>query len=166
MNTWGYEPQVWRRALAEGSKVLMDRASRRANQTISYSELAGQIKSICFNAEDTDFHDLLGQISEVESQAGRGMLSVLVVHKNGDQMPGRGFFELGKALGYNVRDELKFWTEEFSKVLDAHGSKGGAHLNAPGLEYLPFFPLGAIDKNRRITEIAARYLRAMSKISK
>jgi hypothetical protein len=48
------------------------------------------------------------------------MLSVLVVHKTGDQMPVQVFFDLAEELGKNVSDKLKFWTDEFRAVLEAH----------------------------------------------
>jgi len=39
---------------------------------------------------------MLGEISQEEDAAGRGMLSVIVVHKVGDMQPGPGFFQLAK----------------------------------------------------------------------
>ena len=63
---------------------------------------------------------MLGEISEEEDAAARGMLSVLVVHKGGDLMPGPGFFDLAASLGRNTTDRLKFWAEEFADVLSAH----------------------------------------------
>jgi hypothetical protein len=44
------------------------------------------------------------------------MMTALVVRKNGDQKPGRGFFELAERLGYDVSDPVKFWIEQVSKV--------------------------------------------------
>ena len=51
-----------------------------------------------------------------ENDAGRGMLSVVVVHKYGDMQPGEGFFVLGEHLGFNTKDILKFWVEQLHKV--------------------------------------------------
>ncbi len=48
------------------------------------------------------------------------MLSVLVVYKNGPQMPGTGFFELAKELGHGFVNEEEFWVREFEKVLSVH----------------------------------------------
>ena len=39
---------------------------------------------------------MLGEISSAEDAAGRGMLTVVVVHKAGDMQPGPGFFRAGK----------------------------------------------------------------------
>jgi hypothetical protein len=58
----------------------------------------------------------LGEISTAEHNQGRGMLSVVVVYKHGEQMPGPGFFELARGLGHRVRDETEFWIEELQKV--------------------------------------------------
>ena len=40
----------------------------------------------------------------VTHAAGRGMLSVIVVHKQGDMQPGPGFFELAQRLGRDTSD--------------------------------------------------------------
>ncbi len=44
---------------------------------------------------------MLGEISteSCQSSPDRGMLSVIVVHKRGDQRPGKGFFECAVKLG-------------------------------------------------------------------
>jgi len=39
-------------------------------------------------------------------KVGRGMLSVIVVHKEGDMQPGPGFFELAGELGRDTSDIL------------------------------------------------------------
>jgi hypothetical protein len=44
------------------------------------------------------------------------MLSVLVVHKEGDQRPGEGFFEWAEELGYTVGDRDEFWIGMLNKV--------------------------------------------------
>lgn len=44
------------------------------------------------------------------------MLAVLVVHKTGDQRPGRGFYECACGLGLETSDEDRLWVEQFNKV--------------------------------------------------
>jgi hypothetical protein len=61
------------------------------------------------------FH-LLGEISSEEDAAGRGMLTVIVVHKVGDMQPGPGFFELAKLLGRDTTDPLRCWVDELHRV--------------------------------------------------
>jgi hypothetical protein len=123
MAKFGYRQQDWDGAFQEARGILAERASRRANPTISYSELADLIRTIRFAAEETAFHALLGEISVAEDLEGRGMLSVLVVHKGGDLRPGRGFFELASELGKDVRDEDRLWVEELEAVRKAHAAK-------------------------------------------
>ena len=49
---------------------------------------------------------MLGKISEEENAGGRGMLSVVVCHRDGDLQPGPGFFRLVKKLGRDTSDKL------------------------------------------------------------
>lgn len=64
---------------------------------------------------------MLDEISDEEDQAGRGMLSVIVVHKSGDQKPGSGFFKLAKKLGRETSDTDKCWIEELNRVYSYWG---------------------------------------------
>ena len=59
---------------------------------------------------------MLGEISADEDAAGRGMLTVIVVHRDGDMEPGPGFFELARELGRDTSDILRCWIEELKKV--------------------------------------------------
>ena len=70
------------------------------------------LTSIRFDLDDVAYHKMLGEISEEEDAQGRGLLSAIVVHKTGDQEPGTGFYELAEALGRNVSDRLRCWTDE------------------------------------------------------
>ncbi len=81
-----------------------------------YSELVTRIQAIQFDAYDTRLFQLLGEISEEEDEAGRGMISALVVHKTGDMQPGPGFFNVAKDLGRDTSDLLKCWISEVKKV--------------------------------------------------
>jgi len=95
--------------------ILEERASRPDNFLISYSELLMEVKvtlrrraasdPVLFSEELLDkvehtitpdahgLHDMLGEISNASTSASpdRRMLSVIVVRKVGDQMPGPGF---------------------------------------------------------------------------
>ncbi|MEA2951838.1 MAG: hypothetical protein QOJ96_1358 [Alphaproteobacteria bacterium] len=64
---------------------------------------------------------MLGEISIEEDAADQGMLSVVVVHKYGDMEPGPGFFVLGRHLGYDTKDLLKFWIDQLKKVHAIYG---------------------------------------------
>ena len=114
---YGFQKTQWELAKQEARAVLVECAKRRG--TIPYSELVRKIGSIKFKARDKRLFDLLGEISLDEDAEGRGMLSVIVVHKNGDMQPGPGFFRFAKELG---RDRMKCWSDELHKV---HGVWSG-----------------------------------------
>jgi hypothetical protein len=52
---------------------------------------------------------MLGEIAPEEDKAGRGMLTVVVVHKTGDIEPGPGFYETAKELGGGTSGLLSRW---------------------------------------------------------
>ena len=93
---------------------MVNRAQVRG--MIAYSDLVSEMTSLSLQAHDPRLFHLLGQISSEEDAAGRGMLTVIVVHKVGDMQPGPGFFELAKSLGRDTGDILKCWVEELHRV--------------------------------------------------
>jgi hypothetical protein len=99
---------------------LIERAKQQ--RTMYYEEIAPMF--------DLDFdrdHDraevgrILGEISKAEAAESRPMLSALVVHKGGDEMPGGGFFslagELGRYRGGGV-DRKLWWAMEVKKLYE------------------------------------------------
>ena len=104
----------WKLAIQEATDILIERAKVRG--MIPYSDLANRITSIQLEAHDPRLFKLLGEISSNEDAQGRGMLSVIVVHKQGDMQPGPGFFELAKQLGRDTTDILDCWVKELKKV--------------------------------------------------
>lgn len=59
---------------------------------------------------------MLGEISTAEHEAGRPMLSALVILK-GTRIPGSGFFDLAQNLGlYDGGDKHAFWRREAERV--------------------------------------------------
>ena len=111
---YGYPVSTWNQAKQEATDAMVKRAKLRG--MFPYSELVGEIKSIKFHAHASIFHHMLGEISVEEDAEGRGMLSVIVVHKHGDMQPGPGFFELAQSLGHKTNDVLAFWVSELHKV--------------------------------------------------
>jgi hypothetical protein len=111
---YGFTESAWEAAKREAKSILADRARLRG--MIPYSDLAAKLKSIRLEAHDQRLFHLLGEVSSEEDAAGRGMLSVVVVHKSGDMQPGPGFFELAKQLGRDTSDILKCWVSELKKV--------------------------------------------------
>jgi hypothetical protein len=123
MTKQGFSDATWESAKAEGKAALAECA--RAKEMISYTEFMQQICSISFETPyDSRLPQLLAEISTEEANAGRGMMTALVVRKNGDQRPGGGFFELAERLGYDVSNPEKFWIEQVNKVFASWQKEG------------------------------------------
>ena len=113
--TYGYGLELWEEAREEARQILIRHA--REGRPIFYSKLTREMKAIPLDPHEPPLGQLLGEISREEHAAGRGMLSVLVVHKNGDQMPGPGFFTLALELGEQFSEKKEFWVRQFKKVI-------------------------------------------------
>lgn len=111
---FGYPIDDWENAKAEMRKILIEKAKDRA--MIPYSELVSRIRTISLEPHSFALANMLGQISTEEDAAGRGMLTVIVVHKHGDMQPGPGFFELADELGRDTSDILQCWVDELRRV--------------------------------------------------
>ncbi len=116
MNTTRYSYSLvdWENAKKEMRKILIERA--RVRGIIPYSELVTKVQTIHLEPDSYALAAMLGEISSEEDAAGRGMLTVIVVHKHGDMQPGPGFFELARDLGCDTSDVLKCWVDELRKV--------------------------------------------------
>jgi len=119
MDAHGYTQDVWDLAKGEGKRILSARAKARLQKTIAYSEFVNQLTTIRLEPRDIRLAYLLEDISIEEDSAGRGMLTVLVVHKSGDMKPGPGFFDLATKLGRDTSDKIDCWVKEFNFVVDA-----------------------------------------------
>jgi hypothetical protein len=110
----GFPEADWAAAKDEARDIMIDRA--RVRGMIPYSDLVARIQSIDMGAHDPRLFHFLGELSAEEDALGRGMLTVLVVHKSGDMQPGPGFFELAKSLGRDTSDLLRCWIDELHRV--------------------------------------------------
>lgn len=110
----GIDDAAWDQAKAQAKELLAERA--RCRGFMAYGDLAQRLEAIHLEPHDPRFFWLLGEISTEEAKAGRGMMTALVVHKDGDMQPGPGFFELARDLGFNTSDILACWVEQFKKV--------------------------------------------------
>lgn len=117
----GFPESAWRSAIEEAKSAIRKRARRK--RTLSYSELVSEIASVSLDPHDPRLSHLLGIVAREEHEAGRGMLTVLVVHKGGTS-PGRGFFEMARQLGYQFKNEEAFWIEQFNLVCEANKDAG------------------------------------------
>jgi hypothetical protein len=111
------EPGKWEDAKVQ-AREAMTSAARSAKGMITYSDLITKITALPLAPDSMALRELLGDISREEDQTGHGMLSVVVVHKEGNDRgrPGNGFFILAQELGRDTRDREKFWISEFAKV--------------------------------------------------
>jgi hypothetical protein len=121
LNSHGFKSSQWDAAKEQATDILIAVAKRKGR--IAYSELVGQIGALSLEPHDPRLFHLLGEISSEEDEAGRGMLTAIVVHKSGDMQPGPGFFELAKSLGKNTKDPLACWISEFNKAHDYWANK-------------------------------------------
>lgn len=112
----GFALSDWIRARDVARDVLIQRARRPAAQAISYSDLVAQLP-IALAPDDPRLSKLLDEISTQEYAEGRGFLTVLVVHRYGDMMPGKGFFDMAAACGARFTNREQFWTQAFNEVL-------------------------------------------------
>lgn len=114
----GFDEIAWEAGKVEGREVLI--ACARQRRMIAYSDFVQHLRSIQFEGpHDPRLRHFFGEISSAEAQAGRGMLTALVVHKRGDYQPGPGLFELARSLGHDTSDIEKFWIQEVKKVFAA-----------------------------------------------
>lgn len=109
----GFPPQAWEAAKDEACKVM--RARARRGHPISYSDLVLEIHSVRMDAHDPRLAHFLGQISRAEHEAGRGLLTAVVVPKH-DGFPGDGFFELAEELGRSSDDREACWIAEMERL--------------------------------------------------
>lgn len=111
---YGIAQSDWDVAKRQARTIMIERAKVRG--MIPYSDLAASITAARLAPHDQRLFHLLGEISLEEDSKGRGMLSVLVVHKSGDMQPGPGFFDLAKRLGRDTSDIMKCWIDELHRV--------------------------------------------------
>lgn len=116
VNIYGYEEADWEAAKTEAIDILIATARRRGR--IPYSHLTSQISSIAIEPDDPRLSHFLDEISSQEEANGRGLLTAIVVHKNGNMHPGPGFFELAQRCGRDTDVILRCWIEEFNNIHD------------------------------------------------
>ena len=111
---FGFKQKEWENFKAEARKILVAEAARRG--MITYGDLASQMTTITVEPHDMVLWEIIGDVARDEEHAGRGLLSVLVVHKKGDMEPGGGFYDLAKFFGRKTSDRTKCFVEEMHKV--------------------------------------------------
>lgn len=112
----GFSDDQWIAAKGEARQAMI--AVARSKSLIAYSDLVRKIHSCVLEPNGAPLAHLLGEVSSEEDEEGRGLLTVVVVHKTGDLRPGSGFFQLARSRGRHFVDEEHFWVEELRNVYD------------------------------------------------
>ena len=113
----GFSDGLWIAAKEEARQAMI--AVARSKSLIAYSDLVRKITSCVLEPNGAPLAHMLGEISSEEDEEGRGLLTVVVVHKTGDMKPGPGFFRLARSRGRQIVDEEEFWIEELHNVYNA-----------------------------------------------
>ena len=111
---------AYEQVLEEVTGLLRRRARHPREKTITYGDLCDAIKSRSFYPQDPDLHTLLSAISTHEDDAGRGLLSAVVVNATGTKLPGDGYFALAELRGRDVSDRKAHHEAELTKVREAN----------------------------------------------
>lgn len=117
--TYRHSTSEWESARSWMAEHLQGVA--RARKTQTYSEICAAMRGACQVAVEphsSALFGLLGQICTLESEAGRPLISAVVLHK-GDGEPGEGFWNIARDLGIDpgsTKDaRYEFWIRELSR---------------------------------------------------
>jgi hypothetical protein len=106
--------------------ILAETARRRG--VITYVDLASRIRAVPLAPNDAMLAGLLGEISTAEDEAGRGLLTALVVRQD-TLRPGRGFFRMAARQGRDTSDPLACWERERERVYAAWAAAAAAEAD-------------------------------------
>jgi hypothetical protein len=115
----GFSNAQWSAGVAAMTDILRARASVRG--MITYSGLSKAMHSVTIGYKDPAMDDMLLEVSRNQASHGRGLSSVVVVHKNADTEQGNGFYGLAESMGFDVLGRQACWIAELHKV---HGLWG------------------------------------------
>ncbi len=125
--TYGFATGEWESACRWARHCLQQIARR--GTTITYSDLTGEMAragQIALEAHGSPLAGMLGQISTLEHEQGRPMVSAVVVHK-GDAAPGPGFWQFARHLGLTSgggrHAQLEFWSVELARCYGYWGKR-------------------------------------------
>lgn len=95
------------------------KAVARAQDVTTYSDIAPLAGLDMSSPDDRNrIAEILGEISRHEHAQGHPMLSAVVIHRD-NNIPGQGFFTLGRELGlYKGSNDLMFFVNELRRVHD------------------------------------------------
>ena len=113
----------WAALKVRARAVLAEVAGARS--LITYGDLAGRLGGELPLEEGRDLASLLRELSTEEDEAGRGLLSAVVVRAGGEGLPGGGFFRLAESRGRDVGDRRAAWRAEVERVWRAFPPRAG-----------------------------------------
>jgi hypothetical protein len=109
------DESLWDRTKTEALAVLQQLA--RARETITYSQFVKRVKATKLKYHgDERLERLLCEVSVDEDEAGRGLISALVVTLAAPPMPERGFFTLAAERGRIASSPHDLWQAERDAV--------------------------------------------------
>ncbi len=91
----------------------------KSRNVVNYSDVAPSVGLNMELAHDRNqIARILDGISQAEHEAGRPLLSAVVIRID-KNMPGNGFFALARRLGlHRAGDKFDYWSEELKRVYD------------------------------------------------
>lgn len=107
--------------LAEQAKEIMVKAASQ-RRMITYSQIANQLGGGLKPNDErlwnllTEASKLLTNVSGNQNLQKTGILSAVVVHKQGDMIPGKGFYDLAAEYGRDAKDKDKCFLDELKTV--------------------------------------------------
>jgi len=110
---------TWEKWIKQVRLYLIGKASER--KFCTYTELVTQL-SLPIDPH-TELGYLLGDVCRERWADNKSLLTVLVIHKNGDALPGKGFFELVEELTGKKEDMLTVWAREMNRVMREVGGR-------------------------------------------
>ncbi len=110
---YGLTPGQWQAAREEMREILVGVA--RLRTTITYGELAAQLRTIAPHPGSYVFQAILRDLCFAEEAAGRGMICALVVAK-ATGIPGQGFFKAMIRNGRDCADPQACWQAECERL--------------------------------------------------
>ena len=103
---------------------LIEIAKRK--RVATYSDVAAPLGlDMALEGDRSTISDLLCEISTAEHEAGRPLLSAVIVTSESGapgSLPGEGFFTMSSRLGFDVSDRFMFFVTALNEV-HAHWSK-------------------------------------------
>lgn len=130
MKTYGYSPENWS-ALKNEIRSILIRTATSDKRTMSYSDMAESVKLANLKPFSQPLFAVLTELSIEENAAGRGMLSAVVIRKDGRKTRKSGFIKLAAKLERDVTNVRECWDAEIERVCNywaAHKPKA-AHLS-------------------------------------